>query len=189
MSGDMRPRCPGLGREPSTSCTVCRLKGAGERVPTTTVVDVDISIRENGGRPTLSNFTKQTRLANVQRQLFLPIVLPQSEVLLRDNRRHRSWVEREDGQPLLANPREKPSMLGRHDSFDCSRTVSCDSYPSRHSLPSILGLVLSRSNHPRSSGSRDTRSAVLAAKTSWRAHCARQPFTRRCKLRSCAPVG
>src|SRR5208282_6673709 len=86
-----------------------------------------------------------------------------------------SGVEREEGLPLLANPREKPSMLGGHDSFDCPRTVSCDSYPSRHSLPSVLGLVLSRSNHPRSYGSRNTRSAVLAAKTSWRAHAHASP--------------
>ena len=33
-------------------------------------------------------------------------------------------VEREEGLPLLALPREKPPMLSGHDTFDCARTVS-----------------------------------------------------------------
>jgi hypothetical protein len=45
-----------------------------------------------------------------------------------------SGVERKEGLPLLAPPREKPPMLSGHDTFDCARTVSRDGYLIRHSL-------------------------------------------------------
>jgi hypothetical protein len=43
-----------------------------------------------------------------QRQLFLPIVLPLPRMLLRNSCRCMTGVEREEGQPLLATPCEKP---------------------------------------------------------------------------------
>ena len=66
-----------------------------------------------------------------------------------------SGVEREEGLPLLAPPREKPSVLSGHDTFDRPRSVSRDGYLSRHSLAFRVGFNLLGINDPRSSGSRD----------------------------------
>ena len=97
---------------------------------------------------------RQIALATAQRQLFLACCLSQKRysaiivVIL-------SGVEREEGLPLLAPPREKPSMLSGHDIFDCPRTVNHEGFLSRHSLAFPFGFNLLGINDPRSSGSRD----------------------------------